>query len=427
MSKLKNEFSLNHFSSYINEANYLIEGDNLPVLESLLSLYSNKIKLIYIDPPYNTKQKFIYNDNYGDHTSWCEMMKPRLQLAYKLLSDSGFIFISIDDNEIHYLRFLMDEIFGRENFRNCIIVPRGVKNVQAQFNSARSLSVGHEYILFYSKKKETKIKKFEVQNKNKNRNYGCWNNHWRGTNRPNLRYELFGILPKNGQWRWSKQRSLQAIENYKKILNELKKKNSENISDEDIGKWYRKNIAENTKFDLLRLSKLGKPEHFIPQKNNILGSDLWNDIKISGSKDFKKIIDFINFDMPKSVELIKRIISLCTLHDSNDIILDFFAGSGTTAQAVLEKNIEDKGNRKFILVQSSEKIKFLLNKQINISTIADLANARIEKYIQQNIYDDVKKYFYIQFNPNEINSSSPAGVAGAGFAPSSKPPIIKDI
>ncbi|WGL58788.1 site-specific DNA-methyltransferase [Pigmentibacter sp. JX0631] len=427
MSEFWIESPLNNFSLNLNRNNYLIEGDNLPVLQALSSLYTNKIKLIYIDPPYNTKQKFIYNDNFGNHNSWCDMMRPRLDLAYRLLANDGFIFISIDDNEVHYLRLLMDEIFGCENFRNCIVVPRGIKNVQAQFSTARNLSIGHEYILFYSKNKETRIKKFELLNKNNLKCYGSWNNHWRGTNRPNLRYELFGITPKAGQWRWSKERSFQAIENYKKILSDCKKKNSEDLSQEEIWKWYKKNINEKVKFDLLRLSKLGKPEHFIPPNNYILGSDLWSDLKASGSRDLKKILEYGKFDMPKSVALIKRIISICTLPNTNDIILDFFAGSGTTAQAVLEKNIEDNGNRQFILVQSSEKISNLINKNVSINNIAELAKVRIEKFLQLNDSKDSKKFIYVQFIPNEINSSSPAGVAGAGLTPSSKPPMMNDI
>jgi len=139
--------------------NSVIEGDNLQVMQELISYYENKIKLIYIDPPYNTKRKFIYNDNFGSHQNWVEMMRPRLEIAHKILKDDGFIFVSIDDNEVHYLRILMDKIFGEENFRNCIIVPRGTKNVQAQFLYSSSIAIGHEYVLFYSKKKRYKNKK----------------------------------------------------------------------------------------------------------------------------------------------------------------------------------------------------------------------------------------------------------------------------
>ena len=120
-------------------------------MNDLLPLYKNKVKLVYIDPPYNTKRKFIYNDNFGSHYDWLKMMQPRLMLAYEFLADDGFIFVSIDDNEVHYLRILLDEIFGIENFRNCIIVPRGTKMYKAQFKFTKSLAIGHEYILFYSK------------------------------------------------------------------------------------------------------------------------------------------------------------------------------------------------------------------------------------------------------------------------------------
>ncbi len=409
--------------------NALIAGDNLIVMNDLLPYFNNKIKLIYIDPPYNTKRKFIYNDNFGTHHDWLKMMRPRLLLAHEFLADDGFIFISIDDNEVHYLRLLLDDIFGIENFRNCIVVPRGIKNVQAQFKETKSLAIGHEYILFYSKNKETKIKKYEVEGRNVKFVSGTWNNHWRGTDRPNLRYELFGICPQQGQWRWSKERSLKAIENYKYVLKDLNINKNDDLSLKNLNEWYKKNIKVNDKFDLLRLNKHGKPEHYIPPKKYILGNDLWADIKLSGTNELKKIIPHIHFDMPKSVELIKRIIDLVTTPNSHDYIFDFFAGSGTTAQAVMEKNREDGGNRQFLLIQLAELVSTAQSEQHKINTIADLAYYRLKKFIIKNNLS-VEMNYFVQSNPNEINSSSPAPAAGlaAGLAaPSSNPPIIKDI
>ncbi|WP_148696558.1 site-specific DNA-methyltransferase [Silvanigrella aquatica] len=403
--------------------NSVIEGDNLLSLQILSHYYLNKIKLIYIDPPYNTKKKFIYKDNFGSHQNWLEMMRPRLILARSLLKEDGFIFISIDDNELSYLKLLMDEIFGESNFRNCIIVPRGIKNVQAQFDYSNRIAVGHEYVLFYSKKKESKIKKFEVSKPEQIE--GKWNNHWRGTDRPNLRYELLGLTPKIGQWRWSKQRSLQAINNYNSLIQEMlnKKINIENkiILQTEIDQWYSDKLSFGKKIDLLRMGKSGKPEHYVPKKNTRLGSDVWLDIGASGSHDLKKQIDNCHFDMPKPVALIKRMIELVTKYNSNDIVLDFFAGSGTTAQAVCELNSYDSGNRSFILMQTPDKIKFKNNEY---STISNLAYQRIKNFLKNQKMDIEVKYL-IQSIPNEINSSSTGG--GGAFLVSPKPSIIKSI
>ena len=410
-----------------NILNSVIDGDNLQSMIALSSLYNNKIKLIYIDPPYNTKKKFIYKDNFGSHQNWVEMMRPRLKLAYNLLMEDGFIFVSIDDNELHYLRILMDEIFGEDNFRNCIIVPRGIKNVQAQFLYSSSIAVGHEYVLFYSKKKETKIKKFEVYRSEKKE--GSWNNHWRGTNRPNLRYELFGMTPKMGQWRWSKERSLNAIQNYNCLIQRLQNENPNEINgntkiiQKKIDQWYSMNISFGEKFDLLRLGKSGKPEHYIPPSETRLGNDVWLDMKATGSHDLKKLIKNCNFDMPKPVALIKRIIYMTTKNNSNDIILDFFAGSGTTGQAVMEMNSEDGGNRKFILMQTPELIS--IENSVDLPTISYLAYQRVSIFASLNKLNYEIKYL-IQSIPNVINSSS-AGAAVGGLTSSSNPPIMKSI
>ncbi len=409
--------------------NSVIDGDNLQSMKAISPFYKGKIKLIYIDPPYNTKKKFIYKDNFGSHQDWVEMMRPRLKVAQNLLKDDGFIFVSIDDNEVHNLRILMDDIFGEENFRNCIIVPRGIKNVQAQFLYSRSIAVGHEYILFYSKRKETKIKKYEVKRAEKKE--GTWNNHWRGTDRPNLRYDLFGITPKIGQWRWSKERSIKAIQNYNDLVKQLRNEKPnevecyKNIFQKDIDHWYSANIPLGKKFDLLRLGKSGKPEHYIAASDIQIGNDMWLDMNSSGSHDLKKIIKNFNFDMPKSVALIKRIIYMTTNFNSNDIILDFFAGSGTTGQAVMNMNFEDGGNRKFILMQTPEKI--LDCKTGEFATISYLAYQRVSTYEYLNKLNYGIQYL-IQSSPNVINSSS-AGAAGVvgGFTSSLNPPIIKSI
>ena len=345
--------------------NLIIHDDNLHALKALLPKYAGKIKCIYIDPPYNTgKEGWVYNDNVNSplmqawleknspvdiedmerHDKWLCMMWPRLYLLKELLADDGVIFISIDDNEIYHLRTLMNEVFDN-NFRNIISVRRGIKNVQAQFQYVDRLNVGSEYILFFSKSSDTKFRHLTVDvDENK---IGSWNNHWRGTDRPTMRYELMGITPETGQWRWKKERSLTAIENYERLLDEC----GPTPSQAEIDEWWFAQSPQ--KPDLLRMSTTNQPEHFVPPSDRRIVSSLWTDLIVNESPSLVRALE-INFPNPKRTDLIKRIINYATTSDENAIILDSFAGSGTTAHAVLALNKEDGGNRKFILVECED-------------------------------------------------------------------------
>ena len=254
--------------------NLIIHGDNLHALKALLPRYANRIKCIYIDPPYNTgNEGWVYNDNVNSplmqqwftenapvdnedlerHDKWLCMMWPRLHLLKELLADNGIIFISIDDNEVHHLRMLMNEVFTEGNFRNVISVRRGVKSVQAQFESVDRLNVGSEYILFCSKSPDMKFPHLTVDlDEHK---VGSWNNHWRGTDRPTMRYELMGITPETGQWRWAKERSFAAVKNYECLLDEC----GPTPSQTEIDEWWFAQSPQ--KPDLLRMSKTNRPEH----------------------------------------------------------------------------------------------------------------------------------------------------------------------
>ena len=364
----------NDSKSMGNSDNLLIEGDNLEALKSLLPYYKGKIKCIYIDPPYNTgNENWVYNDNVNSpkikkwlgkvvgsegedmsrHDKWLCMMYPRLKLLKELLSDDGLIFISINDNEIEYLKILMNEIFDKNNFRNNIVIKRGTSNIQSQFTTVQKIKGGYESVLLYSKNFSYKIPK--PLKEDEEEKDGMWNNHWRSTDRPTLRYELFGIIPSKGTWRWSKKRSLTAIENYKTMVKELKK-NGLQLIQKNIDLWYLKNINhwDSDKIDLLRLSKTGKPEHFVPPNRPELITDVWLDLNSNGSRKLKTLLPDINFDNPKSVMLLKRILGINL--EKNDIVLDSFAGSGTTGHAVMELNKQDNGNRKFILIELEPKI-----------------------------------------------------------------------
>ncbi len=273
-------------------------------------------------------------------------MWPRLHLLRDLLSEDGVIFVSIDDNEQHHLRMLMDEIFGESNYRNEIAIRRGVKSVQTQFEKTDKLNSGWEFILFYSRNPETKF--HHLEDRLKEPKPGSWNNHWRGTDRPTLRYELMGIKPENGQWRWNKERSLAALENYYELTTEL----GNEPTQFEIDEWWFSQSPN--KLDVLRMSKHNRPEHYVPPiERRIIGS-LWTDLTVNESSALLQYLPSTRVENPKSSKLVSRIINFVTKNQKNAIVLDSFAGSGTTAHAVLALNKQDAGNRQFILVECED-------------------------------------------------------------------------
>ena len=380
--------------------NLFIEGDNLDALKLLQETYLGKVKMIYIDPPYNTGNDFIYEDDFTEnadefllrsnqkdeegnrlvantesngrfHSDWLSMIYPRLKLAKKLLSDDGVIFISIGDEELSCLKQICNEVFGEANYRNTIAIKRGAKSVQAQFDTWDKLGTAFEYILLYSKQSMYRFPKMERELYDYKS--GTWNNHWRGTDRPTMRYEIFGIIPESGQWRWSKERSFIAIKNYQRLVSDVGK-NEQNLTQEDIDDWYS---AQDQDTDLLRLSSTKKPEHFIPPTNSTLLNDVWFHIPSGGSSIVKQLMGFKAFDNPKPLGLIRQACLFCS---DDAIILDFFAGSSTTAHAVLQLNAGDGGNRKFIMVQLPEPC----NEQseafkAGYNTIAEISKERIRR------------------------------------------------
>ena len=355
----------------IDTENIYIEGDNLDALKLLQETYLGKVKMIYIDPPYNTGNDFIYEDDFSQsadeylgnsgqfdeegnrlvqntesngrfHTDWLNMLYPRLRLAKDLLSDDGIIFISIGDEEVDNLRKVANEIFGADNFRNQITVRRGAKSVQAQFETWDKLGKDFEYVLLYTKNAKYRFKQ-QSKPLNEKRN-GSWNNHWRGTDRPTMRYPLFGITPTSGQWRWGKERSEVAVKNYILMLDEI----GNNPTQQQIDVWYEK---QNKEIDLLRLSANGKPEHYIPPTNTTLLNSSWNDLLVGSSSEILNLFDTKVFDTAKLTAFVKRMLGFV---DNDAIVLDFFSGSATTAHAVMQLNAEDGGHRKFIMVQLPE-------------------------------------------------------------------------
>ena len=353
--------------------NLYIEGDNLEVLKLLQESYLGKVKMIYIDPPYNTGNDFIYADDFkmeseewkvesgewseeGDrlfkntdtngrfHSDWCSMIYSRLMLARALLKDDGAICISIDSGELTSLKEMCDEVFGASNYRNTILTRRRIKSLNSQFadNGLYSLNVGFEYVLIYAKSPAFLMKAIRMKKENAPAK-GRWDVFWSNADRPTMRYDILGFTPETGQWRNSEDRAKIAVANYQKYQQEYE------------GKISLEEYAEKTGItDFIRripngTGKNGGVQHWVAPSDTMLRTSNWTDIEVS---QIGKEID-LPFDNPKSKQLMMELVKLCDCAAS-DLILDFFSGSATTAHAVMQLNAEDGGHRKFIMVQLPE-------------------------------------------------------------------------
>lgn len=359
--------------------NLYIEGDNLDVLKALRETYLDKVKMIYIDPPYNTGNDFVYNDDFAQsrdefeetsglfdeegnqtidpmqrntesngrfHTDWLNMIYPRLKVARDLLSDDGVIFISIDDNEVENLRKVCDEIFGEDN----CICQFVWKNKYGAGGGTNSVAYIHEYILAYSKRKietitcELSDELKSAYNKTDEKfalRGGYTTQPLASTSkgeRKNLMYEIHhnGEIitpPAGGRWIWSKEKFDAAYQNNEIVIN--KTGDGYSVRFKQYLKDENGNIRKGTQLSMI---------------TNIFNQE--------GSKQFSNLLnDKRIFDFPKPVNLILSLIKLNINGNDgkNDVILDFFSGSATTAHAVMQLNAEDGGNRKFIMVQLPEK------------------------------------------------------------------------
>lgn len=366
-----------------NSENLILEGDNLEALKALMPFYYGKIKCIYIDPPYNTgNEKWVYNDKVNSpkikewlgkvvgsegedltrHDKWLCMMYPRLKLLHDLLCDDGVIFVSIDDNEHCNLKMMMDEIFGPENFIGNIVV----KSTPGGRQSSKNLVSMGDYILSYGKSNNASLlglplsQKYIDQYKREDERgkflterlrqhgvaekredvptlyfpiyYNKRENKISTTKKKGYNVEVLPILPDggDGRWIWSKQK----VEKDKEFIEIRKvKRNGNYVYDAFFKKYFSEGL------------KAKMPSIWIE-----------NDFRTEiGTKELKEIFGGRKlFAYPKPVNTILRLLLTSTSH--NDIILDSFAGSGTTAHAVLDLNKEDGGNRKFILVEMEKNI-----------------------------------------------------------------------
>ena len=343
--------------------NLYIEGDNLEVLKLLQTTYYRKVKMIYIDPPYNTGNDFVYADDFADpmarykeitekttksnpetmgryHTNWLNMMYPRLRLAANLLRDDGVLFISIDDNEVTNLRKICDEVFGEENFVAQLIWERAY----SPKNDAKYISNSHDYVLMYAKT----IEQFKIgrlpRTEEANARYSNPDNDPRGVWKPgDLSVKTYNaecdypittpsgriVEPPTGRcWRQSKE----AFQR--------------NVEDNRI--WF--GVDGNSVPQVKRFLSELKYEGMAPQSLMF-----YKQVGHSqeGAKEVTALLEAGAFNGPKPIRLLKHLLIIGNTHD-NDIILDFFSGSATTAHAVMQLNAEDGGNRQFIMVQLPE-------------------------------------------------------------------------
>lgn len=410
--------------------NLFIEGDNLEVLKLLQKSYHKKVKMIYIDPPYNTGRDFVYPDDYSDsiknyltitgqqnidglklstntetsgryHTEWLNMLYPRLKLARNLLSDDGVIFISIDDNEITNLRKLCDEVFGEDNFLSQIIVQ---SNKRGQ--TYKDIAKCHEYILIYYKTTESCLGELDKSDdalplQDEHGGYELWelrnrNPKFGRHNRPNLFYPIYvnseylnadglaeisliksdqfsiEILPLNSSgeescWRWGKEKlqSEGILANPKSVWAKQKRD----------GNW---NIYEKSRKSTTKAKSIWADTAVISEQGTIE----------SGKLGLSGVLDF-----PKPIELVKRCIKLGT--EENDLLMDFFSGSGTTFHSMLRQINEDGMNRKCISIQLPEPTYEVVNGKKTpkksspeaytqgFETIADVCKERMRRAINE--------------------------------------------
>lgn len=323
----KNYHAAGRVTDHDEFENKLIFGDNLLALKALATddTVKGKVKCIYIDPPYRTGMAFEHYDDGMEHSLWLSLMRERIEIFHQLLAEDGVFFVQIDYRESARLKLLLDEIFGENCFKNEIIVKRGTKNVQSQFETIDSLSSGHDTIYLYSKSSSKRLKKLVAISEEAAP--GKWDTFWRGTDRPTMRYELLGIKPQSGQWRWAEARAFQARDNYFDYLR--------NFRDVTLDEYI---MAGNEDLDFVRLNDDGVVQYYVAPRNYKLLSDVWLDISTSG-----RITDFQH---EKHEELLGRIIDWAT--ERGDLVLDSFAGSGTTGA------VAHKMGRKWIMVELGE-------------------------------------------------------------------------
>jgi len=439
---LKVDEEIAHDSNIPDGENVFIEGDNLEVLKLLQLSYHKQIKMIYIDPPYNKDKDFVYSDTWGDsihnylvqtdqlrdegytttktnstgrrHTNWLNMIYPRLWLSRNLLKDDGVIFVSIDDDEVHNLRKVMDEIYGEENFVGELVWEKKKKGTFL----SNFLTNVKEYILVYVKN----INKFDglIGEVNfEQETYPCIN----ASNKRDIRTIKRGIKSKYKEENYFLAKGNKISVSTMDIIlhSDLKIENGILVNDvlmesnwrygqENLDSYaskselyitqdlYIRRIVKEPRYKtlkdlLLRLGNNNNANYQNFDKNNLF-SDGWGTNEDADDELRKLFNNKSLMDYPKPVKLIKKLIT--SIRDDNLIVLDFFAGSGTTAHAVMDINKEDGGNRKYILVQLPEATdKKSEAYKAGYTKISDITKERIKRAMKKLDYKEGFKSFYL--------------------------------
>jgi len=399
--------------------NLYIEGDNLEVLKLMQKSYAGKVKMIYIDPPYNTGKDFVYKDNYKDnlknyqqitgqvdndgnrlstnsesegryHSNWLNMMYPRLRLARNLLKDDGVIFMSIDDNEVENLKKMSNEIFGEENF-----IAQIMPIANPGGRDYNQIAVTHEYLLAYQKSdlselneiaKDVNFKLLDSLGGYECRELRNRNPKFHSGNRPNLFYAFYVnplSINEDGYCNVSTQKD--------EVYNiEVKPYNSK--GEESVWRWgkpkAKENITLNDSDKSQILAKQKKDGNWNVYEKNRRSTtkvkSIWSETEMrteNGTRLVRELFGKTVFDHPKPIALIQRI---CQISGGDGIHLDFFSGSSSTAHSVMQQNIEDDGNRKFIMVQLPEEVpESSVAFQEGYSRITEVAIERIKRAIHK--------------------------------------------
>ncbi|NUP99857.1 MAG: site-specific DNA-methyltransferase [Armatimonadetes bacterium] len=308
--------------------NLLIHGENYFALEALLAAgYGGQVDLVYIDPPFNTGRRFAHYDDRLALADWLSMLQQRLLLLHRLLAPSGSLILHLDDHTVHHARLLLDEIFGPENFRNSIIVKRVTKNLQRQFTRIQALPLAHDACLLYSKEPGTRYPlPLVAKPAGPKHPEGYWKDFWSTADRPTMRYELLGVTPPRGQWKWCAARAAAAVANYQEFLAS---------GAPSLLEWWRE---RGEALEFIRLQPTGKVAHWVAPSATRCADTWWD--------EFSAYSFGQGFPTEKSEALLSRFIEFFSR--PGGLVLDCFAGSGTTGV------VAGKLGRRFVMVERGE-------------------------------------------------------------------------
>lgn len=350
--------------------NLLIHGDSLIVLELLKENYGGEINCIYMDPPYCSGTK---NEHYTDifyQEEYFKMMKDIFTLSFEILSDKGFLLVQMGREHAYAIRGLIESVFSNDNFRNEIIVRRDDHKIYGDM--IHHLASGYDVIFVFSKNPNIMLPALR-ERVGEGKRKGYWKSLYRSTVCPQHQYCLCEVYPKNGEWRWTEQKAIQALQNYNQITDYAAKQHWDIAMNFDyIYEWYVKNKSDMDEFPVLR-KKNGKIEFYMPPSDEVYVTDNWSDLGVRGN--------LTNFEHEVNKEIIRRIIRWIT--KEGDYLLDPFLGSGTSVVVASEMN------RKWIGIE----------KEQYCST--DIRN-RINKAIDETHGEEsTKGYRFFELNENE--------------------------